>query len=147
MKTLQQIIDRHDYVKMNAALKTRAYELAEKIRVKFEELMPVWDSRTDAYPEWAVDISGRWYTVRYNIYRYNGTVETDGTTLCVFPNHLDDTWWSLEHQPHAVYATKTPASVFVQFLNDAAEILQKLDEKESELVADAEKAMNAAANL
>lgn len=147
MKTLQEIIERCDYVRINSALKTRAYELAEKIRTKFEQIMPVWDSRKDASPDWAVDIDERWYTVRYNVYCYNGVKKTEGTTLCVFPNYLEDTWWSLEHQPHAVYATETPSAVFVQFLNDAAEILQKLDEKESELVADAEKAMNTAANL
>lgn len=147
MKTLQEIIDRRDYTNINTALKKRAYELAEKIRAKFEELYPVWDSRKEDYPEWAVDIDGRRYTVRYNIYRYNGVKETDGTTLCVLPNHLDDTWFSLEYQPHAVYATDTPSSVFVQFLNDAVEILKKIDEAESKLVNEAQMAINAAANL
>lgn len=147
MKTLQEIIERNDYKQINATLKNRAYELAEKIRAKFEDLMPVWDSRKDDYPDWAVDINGRWYTVKYNIYRYNGVKETDGTTLCVFPNHLDNTWFSLENQQHSVYATKTPTSVFVQFLNDASQILKQLDEKETELVNEANAAINAANGL
>lgn len=147
MKTLQEIINRHDYTTINSALKKRAYELAEKIRIKFEELHPVWDSRKDDYPEWAVELNGRWYTVRFNVYRYNSVQETDGTTLCVFPNHLDNKWFALEYQPHAVYATDTPSSVFVQFLNDAAEILKQLDDSESELVNEAQKAINAAAIL
>lgn len=147
MKTLQEIIERNDYKQINATLKNRAYELAEKIRAKFEDLMPVWDSRNDDYPDWAVVINGRWYTVKYNIYRYNGVKETDGTTLCVFPNHLDNTWFSLENQQHSVYATKTPTSVFVQFLNDASQILKQLDEKETELVNEANAAINAANGL
>lgn len=148
MKTLQEIIDRHDYTNINSALKKRAYELAEKIRAKFEELYPVWDSRKDDVPEYAVKISNkRWYTVRYNVYSYNGVKETEGTTLCVFPEWLKETWYSLEYQPHAVYATDTPSLVFVQFLNDANEILQKLDEAETALVNDAKKAMDAVANL
>lgn len=147
MKTLQEIINRHDYQKINSALKNRAYELAETIRAKFEELYPIWDSRKDDYPEFAVDINGRWYCVRYNVYRYNGIKETDGTTLCVFPNHLNDTWFSLENQPHAVYATDTPNSVFVQFLNDAAKILSELDKAETELTEEAQAAINATAEL
>lgn len=147
MKTLQEIIERNDYERINSALKNRAYELAVKIRTKFEQLMPVWDSRKEDYPDWAVDLSGRWYTVKYNIYRYNGVKETDSTTLCVFPNHLDDTWYSLENQPYAAYATDTPAAVFVQFLNDAKQILKQLDEKETELVNEANAALNAAKGL
>ena len=147
MKTLQEIIERNDYKNINSSLKKRAYELAEKIHAKYEELCPVWDSRKEDVPQFAVHVGSRWYTVRYNVYSYNGVKETEGTCLCVFPDWLEKEWFSLEYQPHAVYATKTPAAVFVQFLNDAAEIIQRLDEKESELVADAEKAMNAAANL
>lgn len=147
MKTLQEIIDRHDYVRINAALKQRAYELAEKIRTKFEELHPVWDSRKDDLPEYAVSIGKRWYTVRYNVYAYNGAKYTEGTCLCVFPNWIEKEWWSLEHQPHAVYATDTPSDVFVQFLNDANEILQELDKAETQLVADAQSALDSTANL
>lgn len=147
MKTLQEIIERHDYKKINIALKKRAYELADKLRGKFEELYTVWDPRKENHPECAVDIDGRQYTVKYNIYLDNGIKRTEGTTLCVLPNHLDGTWFSLEYQPHAVYATKTPSSVFLQFLNDAVEILKKIDEVESMLVNEAQMAINAAANL
>lgn len=147
MKTLQEIIERKDYVRINAALKMRAYELAEKIRAKFEELCEIWDSRKKDYPEQAVEISDKWYCVRYNVSSYNGRKETEGTCLCVLPNKRLDDWWSLENQPHAVYATNTPASVFVEFLNDAGEILAKLDEMESDLVSEAQSALNAAEKL
>lgn len=147
MKTLQEIIERKDYKRINSALKNRAYELAEKIHEKFEELYPIWDSRKEDYPEWAIDINGRWYCVKYNIYSYNGTKETDGTSLCILPNHLDDTWFSLENQKYSVYATETPNSVFVQFLNDAAKILSELDEAETELTKEVQAAINAAAEL
>lgn len=144
MKTLQEIIERTDYIRINAALKERAYELAEKIRSKYEQLYPIWDAREDELPAYAVDVDGRWYTVRYNL---NGQRETEGTTLCVFPDWTDKKWWSLENQKYRVYSTDTPSAVFTQFLNDAQKILSELDSAETELCANVKKALDASANL
>lgn len=143
MKTLQEIIDRHDYVRVNQALKERAYELAAKIRAKFEELYPIWDVRRDDIPQYAVKVGARWYVSRYNIYRDNFERYSDGTTLNVLTNGME-VRWTLEDNE---YSTNTPASVFVQFLNDANTIVQELDKAESELVAESESALANSSNL
>ena len=147
MKTLDQIIEREDYVKLNASLKKRAYELADKIREKYETLRPVWDSRKDDLPPYAVDVNGKWYTVRYNLYRDNGTLSTEGTVLVVFPEFPHKEWFPLADQGFRVYAKNTPSDLLVDFLNDAKTILSEIDKLENELCNNIENALKETESL
>lgn len=147
MKTLDQIISRQDYVRVNEALKARAKELAEIFAKKFDELCGAWDTREHDFPPYLIKVNGHEYCAMRNIYRSNGVQYTDGIRFVLYD------WWEElnDYCPKSLNRTKYGQEAsfydYVNFFNDAKDILSELDEKENELVKDAEQAIENAKDI
>lgn len=143
MKTLDEIINRQDYVRVNKALVERAKELCEKFANKFYELCGAWSWSCTKYPEHAVTVNGRTYCAKV------GSMSGNSITSVVWVIVEDETWYN-EADLLWRYKNRKPTMNYfdcVNFLNDAKEIARKLDEAESELVKDAEDAINNAKDI
>lgn len=147
MKTLDEIINRQDYRKLNKALKERAQVIAKKIAEKLYSLDAEWDSRKDDYPPYAVTVGQNQYACKLNIYTLNGEKSTDGVRLVV----LKDNRCGREVKCYSLccldYGTEANHEKFLNFLNDAREIIDKIDEFENSMVEDINSALEASANL
>lgn len=131
MKTLDEIINRNDYVRVNKALKERASELAEKFSNKFEELYGSWDSRESEIPHKVVEVNGHKYCSKWNIYTYNFEKYTDGFRFVrVKPDYREVLTYSLNRLD---YGREASHKDYVDFLNDAKDILNWLSAGEDEL--------------
>lgn len=141
MKTLDEIINRQDYVRVNEALKARGKELARKFADKFEELYGAWDSRESEFPPKTIDVNGHCYCAKWNIYRDNFDRYTDGYRFVRVkqdPYDYGKISFSLNRFD---YGPEASSKDFVDFLNDAKDILAKLAEGEDELVKESEEAI------
>lgn len=137
MKTLDEIISRQDYVRVNKALAERVRELAPIFAKKLYELTDfAWGNKTE-YPAFAVSVNGHSYCVLV-LRTIGGRI--DEVTLARVYNSTYKA--GLEHffnYDNLRYTSKH--SVLLDFLNDAKDILAKLEEAESELVKESEVAL------
>lgn len=143
MKTLDEIINRQDYVRVNEALVNRAQELAAKFADKFDELMGSWDSRKDEFPPETINVNGHSYCAKWNIRSNNFDRFTDGIRFVVVDLYGERVR-SLNRMDYGVEASHKE---YVDFLNDAKDILKQLAEVEDKLVAESEDALENAKNL
>ena len=147
MKTLDEIINRQDYVRVNKALVERANELAEIFANKFYELVGAWDEREDHYPPFLINVNGHEYCAKYNI-RGNGIDKwTDGFRFVLFEWWNGDDRYCSKSLNCTQYGTEASYYDYVNFLNDAKDILAKLDESETKMVKDAENAIENSKNI
>jgi len=147
MKTLEEIISRQDYVRVNEALKARGKELASKFADKFNELYGAWDFRESDFPPKTIEVNGHQYCTKLNIYRDNFERYTDGYRFVrVKQDPSDDgtVSYSLNRFDYGFEASRKD---FVDFLNDAKDILAKLSEGEDELVKECEEAIENAKGI
>lgn len=147
MKTLDQIISRNDYVRVNNALISRSKELARKFADKFYQICGAWDSTEQDYPPYAITVNGREYCAKWNIFYNNGRPFTRGIRFVL----VEKDGYFGKATPKSLcctdYGEEASNRNYVDFLNDARQILDKLDEAESNLVAEAEAALEAAKEL
>lgn len=147
MKTLDEIINRQDYVRVNKALAERASELAEKFSNKFEELCGSWDSRKTEFPDKLIEVNGHKYCSKWNIYRDNFEKFTDGFRFVRVKDDPDD-YGVLSYSLNRLdYGQEASHKDYVDFLNDAKDILAKLDELETEKVKSIEEALESVKDL
>lgn len=137
MKTLNEIINRQDYVRVNKALAERARELVPIFAKKLYELTDfVWRDRTE-YPSFAVSVNGHSYCVMAT--RTIGGRIDEVTLVRVYDSTYKVEWSYFFNYDDLRYISKH--SVLVDFLNDAKGILAKLEEAESELVKESKVAL------
>ena len=136
MKTLDEIISRNDYERVNSALKNRVNELAEMARRKMNQL-----GKEEIYMN-SILLSVR--TARAN----------SGFSEEYLAIYEDESYNSLEHQFERYVAGDftariVPASsgAYLDFLNNARAILNALDELETEKAEACQKALDEAKGL
>jgi hypothetical protein len=143
MKTLDEIINRQDYVRANKALAERVRELAPIFANKIYELTDsAWRDRTER-PAFAVSVNGHSYCVI--VVRTIGSIIDEVTLARVYDSTYRAGWEYFFNYDDLRYTSKH--SVLLDFLNDAKDILAKLDEAESELVKESEAALENAKNI
>lgn len=137
MKTLDEIINRQDYVRVNKALVERVRELAPIFAKKIYELTDfAWNNKTE-YPAFAVSVNGHSYCVL--VTRTIGGRIDEVNLARVYDSTYRAGWEHFFNYDDLRYTIKH--SVLLDFLNDAKDILAKLDEAESELVKESEVAL------
>lgn len=137
MKTLDEIISRQDYVRVNKALAERVRELAPIFAKKLYELTNfAWGNKTE-YPAFAVSVNGHSYCVL--VARTIGGRIDEVTLARVYDSTYKAGWEHFFKYDDLRYTSKH--SVLLDFLNDAKDILAKLEEAESELVKESEVAL------
>lgn len=144
MKTLDEIINRQDYVRVNETLAKRAKELAPIFAKKFYELTGFAWRKTNEYPEYAIEVNGNLYCAKVS--------KTVGVRIeeVRFVRFYDKTLYNeatLMRQYKYTDLYNATHNEYVDFLNDAKDILAKLDETESELVKESEEALVNAKNI
>lgn len=147
MKTLDEIIKRQDYVRVNEALTERAKELAEIFANKFDELCGAWDTREISYPPHLIKVNGHEYCAMRNIYRSNGVKYTDGIRFVLYEWWEEGNDYCQKSLNRTNYGKEASFYDYVNFLNDAKDIMAALEEKENELVKDAEQAIENAKDI
>lgn len=143
MKTLDEIIARQDYVRANAALVERAREIADLFARKFNELYGAWDSRENVFPSKTIEVNGHSYCAKWNIRGENYERILCGYRFVREKNNPTD-YVSLNNEKFGLQASWHD---YVDFLNDAKGILAELDEAETELVKETEKAIKNAEDI
>ena len=147
MKTLDEIINRQDYVRVNKALVEKANELAEIFAKKFYELMGAWDEREDCFPPYLVRVNNRAYCAKYNIKGDGFSKWTAGYRFVRFEEWPGDKdYYSVSLNGENAWREASFYD-YVNFLNDAKDILANLDEKETELVNDGDEAIENSKNI
>ena len=133
MKTLDEIINRQDYKKLNGALVARSIELAEKIRQAFysAEIERIGD---------------------YKIITVKSRSGYSYTSLCIFTEK--DEYRSLEDSETRYFAGDYNCKILsargcdrLKFLNCARTILDEIDAIKEERIDDMKKALEASAQL
>lgn len=143
MKTLDEIISRQDYIKANNALVKRANELAQIFADKFDELVGAWNRREEDFPSHAIKVNGHQYCAMRNMYLY-GVNEwySEGVR---FVRYYDDAYdydrYETKCLNHADFGKEASYDEYVDFLNDAQDIMRELDECETQRVQEIEKAI------
>lgn len=146
MKTLDEIIARQDYVRANAALVERAREIADLFASKFNELFGAWDSRESDSPSRIIKVNGHSYFAKCNTYRDNCELLTDGyrfVRVKEIPHDYSD-YISLNSKK---YGKQASWQDYIEFLNDAKDILTALDVAETELVKETARSIKNAENI
>lgn len=145
MKTLDEIINRQDYVRLNAALIARAHEVAPIIRNKMKEInMKV--SKT--VPGIALEKTTIW----------NGNVGHDEYILCYRVEITGEDRYYCELSgcaPFKYYKLEDVISnedianskMFLYFMNNVRNILNEIDELETKKVSEIEKALAETSNI
>lgn len=127
MKTLDEIINRQDYVRMNNALIDRAQELAEIIRKKMEEL-----EQEELY-EPQSDVAVRVVTRKSNVgdYTFLGLVKSDGYGDQYYVS-LQDRGSLHLHNDFNCWLSSATSEEYRKFLNHAKDFIRMLDAIETE---------------
>lgn len=144
MKTLDEIINRQDYVRVNEALKARAKELTRIFAKKFYELTGWAWMKTSEYPDFLVNVNGHMYCAK--VWRtVGGRIDEVDFVRFYDETYYDEANHRSEYKSH--YFSGATHQEFVDFLNDAKDILKQLAEVEDKLVAESEDALENAKNL
>lgn len=137
MKTLDEIINRQDYVRVNKTLTERVRELVPIFAKKTYELTDfAWGNKTK-YPAFTIYVNSHSYCVmvartiggRIDEVTFARVYYSTYRAGCECFFNYDDLRYTSNH------------SVLLDFLNDAKDILAKLDEVESKLVKESEVAL------
>lgn len=127
MKTLDEIISRSDYARLNTALIDRAQELAKIICQKMQEL-----DQEELYEPHS-DVAIRVVTRKSNISSYT-FLGLDKTDEC--GNHysvsLQDRGSFYVHNDFHCWLSSATSEEYLKFLNSAKEFICMLDELETE---------------
>lgn len=137
MKTLDEIINRKDYVRINESLKRRSSELAPIFAKKFYELTDfAWRDKTE-YPKFAVQVNNHSYCAI--VTRTIGGVIDAMSFVRVYDSTYKGGWEYFFNYDDLFQCCNY--SVLLDFLNDAKDILKELSEMEDERVKEAEEAL------
>ena len=151
MKTLDEIINRKDYIRMNNALIERAHEVALIIRKK---MMQIGMKASKSAPGIALKEINRYM---------NGECIWCGISICYreeITDPEDRYYYQLDgREPFRYYSIdertssnesvndEADSKMLLYFLNNVRNILDEIDELETEKVGEIEKAINAVSNI
>lgn len=141
MKTLDEIINRQDYVRMNNALYQRARQLGDIALKKMVALECK-----------SLSVNGHKYMLVNTNFYYNGEFCNSVKEFCLYSydEERSEFYWTLGLQDDRCSPDKgswARSCDNLTFLNDAKDLFRMLDELESRKVADIENAINLVSNI
>lgn len=140
MKTLQQIIERNDYVRINKAMRERVREIAEIIRNKMDDL----DIEQGCDGGVTIKHGIEWHDYSVCAFKTNATTDYFLCARCAqgYFYNLENDFEGYWRGDFGCFMVPASPKLLVMFLNDVQQILEKLDAIETKKVSEIENALS-----